>query len=191
MKTSKEAIKRACGFCNHPQTLPINQGWWLEFCLSKNPYVYGPMPRMRTSNRYRMEEARRMGWMAWTWNDEYTQERKGITNKNTITWLINQLILKCLKSLETAKSKRIKALGQRNLNLAYLIFYIGGLEQRNGKNLMSKTSSESHIAPDEELRVQARAMASLKVYIHECRWTLLMAPGIEVWFVGLVGLLKK
>ena len=84
-KTSKEAIKRACGFCNHPQTLPINQGWWLEFGLSKNPYVYGPMPRMRTSNRYRMEEARRMGWMAWTWNDEYTQERKGITNKNTIT----------------------------------------------------------------------------------------------------------
>jgi hypothetical protein len=26
-----------------------------------------------------MEEARRMGWMAWTWNDEYKEDRKGAT----------------------------------------------------------------------------------------------------------------
>jgi len=25
-----------------------------------------------------MEEARRMGWMAWTWCDEYSNERKGL-----------------------------------------------------------------------------------------------------------------
>ena len=41
-------------------------------------YVYGLMPRMRTSQRYRIEEARRMGWMAWTWDDEYTEQRKGV-----------------------------------------------------------------------------------------------------------------
>lgn len=51
--------------------------WWKDFGLKANPYVYGPMLRLRTSQRYRMEEARRMGWMAWTWQDEYTDERKG------------------------------------------------------------------------------------------------------------------
>ena len=80
-KTSKDAIERSCGACT-PRNPLINQGWWLEFRLSKNPYVYGPMQRMRTSERYRMEEARRMGWMAWTWNDEYKDERKAV---NTIT----------------------------------------------------------------------------------------------------------
>jgi hypothetical protein len=28
-----------------------------------------------------MEEARRMGWMSWTWQDEYTEDRKG-TSQN-------------------------------------------------------------------------------------------------------------
>jgi hypothetical protein len=50
----------------------------LSFGLTSNPYVYGPMPRMRTGLRYRMEEARRRGWMAWTWADEYAAERRGI-----------------------------------------------------------------------------------------------------------------
>ena len=34
--------------------------------------------RLQTSTRYRIEEARRMGWMAWTWNDEYKEERRGM-----------------------------------------------------------------------------------------------------------------
>ena len=38
------------------------------------------MPYKRTSERFRIEEARRMGWVAWTWQDEYTEERKGITS---------------------------------------------------------------------------------------------------------------
>ena len=77
-KTSKDAIERSCRACSAFQGL-INQGWWLEFGLKKNPYVYGPMPRLRTGLRYRIEEARRMGWMAWTWKDEYVEERKGVT----------------------------------------------------------------------------------------------------------------
>jgi hypothetical protein len=37
------------------------------------------MPYKRTSLRYRLEEARRMGWMEWTWDDEYKEERKGVS----------------------------------------------------------------------------------------------------------------
>ena len=77
-KTSEAAIERSCGACT-PRNPLNNQGWWLEFGLKKNPYIYGPMPRMRTSERYRMEEARRMGYMAWVWKDEYAEERKGVT----------------------------------------------------------------------------------------------------------------
>ena len=77
-KTAQQAIERSCKTCN-PTQLPLNnQGCWLEFGLDKNPYVYGPMPRLRTGRQYRMEEARRMGWMAWTWCDEYSNERKGL-----------------------------------------------------------------------------------------------------------------
>ena len=77
-KTAQQAIERSCKTCS-PTQLPLNnQGWWLEFGLDKNPYVYGPMPRLRTGRHYRMEEARRMGWMAWTWCDEYSSERKGL-----------------------------------------------------------------------------------------------------------------
>ena len=79
---SKAAIARSCKACKPPQNLPINQGWWLEFGLEKNPGVYGPMPRLRTGHRYRMEEARRMGWMAWVWKDEYEEDRKGVQPKN-------------------------------------------------------------------------------------------------------------
>ena len=81
-KGSKAAIARSCKACKPPQNLPINQGWWLEFGLEKNPGVYGPMPRLRTGHRYRMEEARRMGWMAWVWKDEYEEDRKGVQPKN-------------------------------------------------------------------------------------------------------------
>ena len=77
-KTTQQAIQRSCGTCSPKQLPLINQGWWIELGLDKNPYVYGPMPRLRTGKRYRIEEARRMGWMAWTWNDEYTEERKGL-----------------------------------------------------------------------------------------------------------------
>ena len=80
-KTSKVAIERSCRSCT-PNNPLVNQGWWLEFGLSENPYVYGPMPRLRTGKHFRMEEARRMGWMAWTWNDEYSEQRKAV---NTIT----------------------------------------------------------------------------------------------------------
>ena len=65
-KTAHAALKRPRGACNPVRNPLINQGWWLEFGLDHNPYVYGPMPRLRTSVRYRLEEARRMGWMAWT-----------------------------------------------------------------------------------------------------------------------------
>jgi len=84
-KRSKDAIERSCRACSASQNLPINQGWWLEFGLDKNPGVYGPMPRLRTGHRYRMEEARRMGWMAWTWHDEYEEERKGVQPKPSTT----------------------------------------------------------------------------------------------------------
>ena len=76
-ETAKAAIERPCGACNPCRNPLVNHGWWLELCLDRNPYVYGPMPRLRTSVRYRIEEARRMGWMAWTWDDEYTEDRKG------------------------------------------------------------------------------------------------------------------
>ena len=78
-KRSKAAIARFCGSCSRPKPIRTSEGWWHEFGLKKNPYVYGPMPRLRTSLRYRIEEARRMGWMAWTWDDEYTEQRKGVT----------------------------------------------------------------------------------------------------------------
>jgi len=35
------------------------------------------MPRLRTSERWRLEEARRMGWVAWYWKDEYKEQRAG------------------------------------------------------------------------------------------------------------------
>ena len=77
-KTAKKAIERSCKACSPTQLPLINQGWWLEFGLRSNPYVYGPMPRLRTGRQYRMEEARRTGLMAWTWNDEYSEDRKGL-----------------------------------------------------------------------------------------------------------------
>ena len=76
-KTSEAAVERSCGACT-PRNPLNNQGWWLEFGLDKNPGVYGPMPRLRTGRRYRVEEARRMGWMAWVWHYEYEEERKGV-----------------------------------------------------------------------------------------------------------------
>ena len=77
-KTSNAAIERSCTHCR-PRPPFVYQGWWKEFVLKKNPYIYGLMPRMRTSERYRLEEVRRMGYMAWTWHDEYEEERKGVT----------------------------------------------------------------------------------------------------------------
>ena len=76
-KISQRAIERSCRACKQSLKPKLVTSWWKELGLDKNPYVYGPMQRMRTSERYRLEEARRMGWMAWTWNDEYSEERKG------------------------------------------------------------------------------------------------------------------
>ena len=75
-KEALNAIERACKACQPVRTLNAVMGWWHAFGLKTNPYVYGPMPRLRTSQRYRMEEARRNGWMAWVWCDEYQEERK-------------------------------------------------------------------------------------------------------------------
>ena len=77
-KTSKDAIERSCRACT-PRNPLNNQGWWKELGLKMNPYIFGPTPRLRTGLRYRMEEAQRMGYMAWTWKDEYSEERKGVT----------------------------------------------------------------------------------------------------------------
>ena len=41
----------------------------------KEPWCLRTHARLRTSLRYRLEEERRMGLMAWTWNDEYKKER--------------------------------------------------------------------------------------------------------------------
>lgn len=79
-KKVERALNRNCRTCNPPSN-PYKDAWWKQFGLDKNPYVYGPMPRLRTSQRYRIEEARRMGWMAWTWQDEYKDERKGSSVK--------------------------------------------------------------------------------------------------------------
>ena len=77
-KSAQKAIQRACKTCQPLRTLNAVVDWWHNFGLKVNPYVYGPMPRLRTSQRYRMEEARRMRWMAWTWDDEYKDERKAL-----------------------------------------------------------------------------------------------------------------
>lgn len=37
-------------------------GWWRDFGLYHNPYVYGPMPWKRTSQNWRKQEAIERGW---------------------------------------------------------------------------------------------------------------------------------
>lgn len=77
---AKAAVERKCKPCK-PVTRQGGTNWWSQFDLKKNPYVYGPMPRKRTSERWRLEEARRMGWLAWYWVDEYTDQRmKSVTD---------------------------------------------------------------------------------------------------------------
>ena len=81
-KRVQKAISRPCKTCT-PSRGPFNSyGWWKEFGLDSNPYVYGPMPYKRTSQFYRMQEARRMGWMSWVWVDEFRDERKGSVSKS-------------------------------------------------------------------------------------------------------------
>ena len=77
---AKAAVERKCKPCN-PVTRQGGSNWWSQFGLKKNPYVYGPMPYKRTAERWRLEEARRMGWLAWYWVDEYTSERLGEQTK--------------------------------------------------------------------------------------------------------------
>jgi len=75
-------MNRTFKSCTLTRGLFNANGWWKEFGLDSNPYVYGPMPPKRTSQFYRMQEARRMGWMSWIWVDEYTDERKGLFQKS-------------------------------------------------------------------------------------------------------------
>ena len=73
-KGSKQAIERPCGTCERP-TRQCGTNWWHQFGLKKNPFVYGPMQYKRTSERWRLEEARQRGWLAWYWQDELTEQR--------------------------------------------------------------------------------------------------------------------
>ena len=75
---AQQAIERNCRACN-PVVRQGGTNSWSEFGLKKNPYVYGPMPHKRTSERWRLEEARKMGWLAWHWVDEYTEVRMKLT----------------------------------------------------------------------------------------------------------------
>ena len=75
---AQAALSRKCRSCN-PVIRQGGNNWWSKFGLTKNPYVYGPMPRLRTSERYRLQEARQRGWLAWYWVDEYTDERLSTT----------------------------------------------------------------------------------------------------------------
>ena len=74
-KESRRAIQRDCATCNPPRKKQGGTGWWRQFGLKKNCYVYGPMPHKRTSERWRLQEARERGWLAWYWVDEYTDQR--------------------------------------------------------------------------------------------------------------------
>ena len=80
-KKAKNALNRPCRSCSPVRFGRSCDGWWHDFGLAKNPYVYGPMPHKRTSERFRLEEARQRGWVAFMWQDEYTDERKGITQQ--------------------------------------------------------------------------------------------------------------
>jgi len=74
-RTARKAIQRPCGTCNPIHNHLCGQGWWIQFGLKKNPYIYGPLQWKRTSERFRMDEARRNGLLAWTWDDEFTEKR--------------------------------------------------------------------------------------------------------------------
>ena len=50
-KESKNAIRRAFKICHPVRTLNAVLGWWHEFGLKTNPYVYCPMLRLVTSQR--------------------------------------------------------------------------------------------------------------------------------------------
>ena len=74
-KKVSERLAQPCRDC-HPVRKPQGgNGWWHQFGLDKNPYVYGPMPYKRTSQRWRLHEARQRGWLSWYWVDDYTDER--------------------------------------------------------------------------------------------------------------------
>ena len=73
-------VERQCSVCN-PVVRQGGTNWWSAFGLRKNPYVYGPMPYKRTSERWRLEEARKRGWLAWYWVDEYTGQRLGLNSQ--------------------------------------------------------------------------------------------------------------
>ena len=79
-KKAQTALNRPCRACSPVCFVRSLSGWWYDIGLSKNPYVYGPMPYKRTGESLRLEEARQRGWFALMWQDEYTGECKGITS---------------------------------------------------------------------------------------------------------------
>ena len=83
-KKAQAALIRECRTCSPVRFGRSCDGWWHDFGLPKNPYIYGPMPHKRTSERFRLEEARQRGWVAYMWQDEYTEERKSITSEQII-----------------------------------------------------------------------------------------------------------
>ena len=74
-KTSKDAIKLSCRAFT-PFKGIINESWWKEFGLKKNPYVYGPMPRLRTEVKYR---TKRQGVWAENTIGRNEDQRNGVT----------------------------------------------------------------------------------------------------------------
>ena len=62
-KSPKDAIKRSCRNCSAPLNLPINEGWWKEFGLKKNP---GGMDRCHVcAQAFVTGLRRREEWDTW------------------------------------------------------------------------------------------------------------------------------
>ena len=77
-KTARQAMTRQCSGCHNWSRPTGTVGWWAAFGLTKNPYVYGPMPRRRTGEFWRRAEARVRGWLAHYWTDEYSEQRRAL-----------------------------------------------------------------------------------------------------------------
>ena len=74
-KTARTVLMRKCAGCHEWSRSQASTNWWSQFGLTKNPYVYGPMPKRRTGEFWRRAEARARGWLSHYWIDEYTAQR--------------------------------------------------------------------------------------------------------------------
>ena len=77
-KTARQALTRKCSGCHEWSRPTGSTQWWTQFGLTKNPFVYGPMPRRRTGEFWRRAEARVRGWLAHYWTDEYSEQRRAL-----------------------------------------------------------------------------------------------------------------